>query len=79
MRESTRRFLADTTSKYATTEEVAVLLRRTPAVIRKMVARGQIPEEFIYRLPPGPKAKTKRTRLMFNRVALERFLQGGRS
>jgi len=55
------------------------LLRRTPAVIRKMVARGQIPEEFIYRLPPGPKAKTKRTRLMFNRVALERFLQGGRS
>jgi hypothetical protein len=41
-----------------------------------MVYRGQIPEEFIHRLPKSPKAKTKRTRLLFNRVALERYLQG---
>jgi hypothetical protein len=53
-----------------TLEEVAILLRRSPDAVRQMKNRGQLPPEAVLR-----RKDQKRGKLLFDRVAIERYLQ----
>jgi excisionase family DNA binding protein len=50
-------------SPYLTTEEVALLLGRTPKAVRRMVERGQLPYRKLGR------------RVLFLRAELEEFIE----
>lgn len=68
----TRDFIAGTTSPWMDTDEMAILLRISPACVYSRVHRGAIPEHVIVR-PSGAKPG-RRSALLFHRVSVERWL-----
>jgi hypothetical protein len=76
----TREFIEGTSSAWMTTEEMGVLLRISPNAVIMRLRRGAIPPHVVAR-PSGAKAG-RRARLLFSRVAVERWLTaqlGGQS